>query len=315
MTRLMFALGVLVFSAACGDDSPSPTAPPVASRPGRISLSIYPTSLLFSGSSVQVTARVTNDRGEVIAGTPISFTSESGTFEPATTQTSNIGMAAVTFTSDRPTTIVANAAGARGEQAIEAIVPYSLRMSASTDGVSNIADVTLSALPNILVVNPPAPTRLSIDCGDGTAHDVPPSGPPRAFRCTFSTAGEHTIYGQALAANGWSLRESVSARVGAPSAQQSLSIASVSPGAQGPSYIEVGFTATTAGVVFQHIGWDFGDGSSASSDRLNESHIYRAPGTYTVRVTGTPTTGANVTATRDVSIISCDGGRLCVSTP
>lgn len=314
MTRLIFAIGVLVFAAACGDDDPpAPTAPAV-SRAIRIALSSYPTSVLLSGSSVQITARVTNDRGEAVAQAPISFTSESGTFDAATTLTSNIGYATVTFTGDRATTIVASAGGTQSEHQIEAIAPYALRMSASTDGVTNIADVTLSAIPNVLVVNPPAPARMTVDCGDSVLHDMPTSGPPRAFRCSFSSAGDHTIYGDAVASNGWSLRETVRARVGPPTAEQTLSI-SVTPGAQGPSYIEVGFAANTAGMAFQHIAWDFGDGAGANSDRVNESHIYRAVGTYTVRVTGFPATGASVTASREITIISCDAGRLCVSNP
>jgi len=58
--------------------------------------------------------------------------------------------------------------------------------------------------------------------------------------------------------------------------------------------------------------WDFGDGSSTSSD-TNPVHTYTVPGTYTVTLTATNTIGSNVASQTDLIVIGITPNPVMVS--
>ena len=193
----------LVAAPACDDADTVPVQPSrIASA---LTLTAFPTTVLRSGSDVRVTVRVTDGQGGLVEGTAVTFTSTSGSLSTSSASTSSNGAADVTLSASDATRVTASLpTGASAALDLPAVAPFTLTLDRPSTVLVAGTTFGVQITPNASVVNPPAPTAVTINCGFGSAVDVTAT---RTHRCEFPSAGDFTVEAAARTANGWTLSE------------------------------------------------------------------------------------------------------------
>jgi PKD repeat protein len=142
-----------------------------------------------------------------------------------------------------------------------------------------------------------APTAWRWDFGDGS------SATTQNAAHTYTAAGTYTVILTATNAGGSTNATSTVAVKAAPVAPTAAFSSSTTSG-QAPLPVQFTDTSTGAPTAWR---WDFGDGSSATTQ--NAAHTYTAAGTYTVTLTATNAGGStNATSTVVVKSAASGGG-------
>jgi hypothetical protein len=297
------ALPLLLFVAGCDSADPTPVRP--SPTPSRVALSVFPTSVLRSGSSVTLTARVTDDAGSNVTDTAVAFATSTGELSAASASTGSAGMATVTLTASEPARVTATAGGARAEVDLEAVAPFSVRVSPrGTVGVGATVDVPVEVQLNRSVADPPRPAAVTIDCGTGGGtQDVTVT---LVGRCTFANTGSYTVRASARAANGWTVTDSTDVSIANPTTPAVTFLVTVSSTHVGGREWRIGVNATAP---MRQVHIQFGEHESSttidpdgSRTFVASSHVYPAMGTYTATVRAEPVNGTPVTQTITIDV-------------
>ena len=202
MRHVAIALALLAV-AACDDADTVPVQP--SKTASSVTLTAFPTTVLRSGSDVRITARVTDDQGALIEGSALTFTTTSGSLSPSSATTSSSGTTSVTLSASDAAHVTASlSTGATAAIDLPAVVPFTLTLDRPSTILVDGATFGVQITPNSAVVNPPAPSALTFNCGFGSAVDVTAT---RSHRCVFPSAGDFMVEAAARTANGWTLTE------------------------------------------------------------------------------------------------------------
>ena len=106
------ALGTIAWAAGCGDDTTEPSPPPEPARPASITVTPPTAEFTALGATVQLSAEVRDQNGQVMAGTTVAWTSSSTTV--ATVDAAGL----VTATGNGTATISATAGTVSGSAAV-----------------------------------------------------------------------------------------------------------------------------------------------------------------------------------------------------
>jgi hypothetical protein len=232
---------------------------------------------------VRVTARVTDGQGGLIEGTPVSFTSSTGTLSASSATTSSSGTASVTLSANDAARVTASlAGGVSADIDLRAVAPFTVAIDRPSTILVDGTTFAVQVTPNRDVVSPPAPAVVNLNCGFGSTVDVTST---RSHRCVFPSAGDFTVQATAQTASGWTVSDSV--RVSAtttgtpssPSPTAAVTLSGIELG-RNPDSSWWRFTAS-ATIPMRQFEFDFGDGNSATklTDTTNlttatEQHIY-----------------------------------------
>ena len=329
MRRAPIALAfAVVVVTGCDDADSIPVQP--SRTASALTLSAFPTTVLRSGSDVQVSARVTDAQGGLIEGTAVTFTTSSGALSTSSATTSSSGTATATLSANDAARVTASLpSGASAAIDLPAVSPFTVTIDRPSTVLAAGATFTVQVTPNSGVVSPPAPAVVTINCGFGSTVDITAT---RSHQCVFPSAGDFTVQATAQTANGWTTSESVrvsatsSGTPSSPSPTATVSVTGIELGRNdGSSWWR--FTATST-VSMRQFEFDFGDGNSGTklTDTTNlttatEQHIYaegRGLGKSssecprdatnanafdcTVKVTGTPVNGSAASATLKIRV-------------
>ena len=169
---------------------------------GRVLVTTTPQSLGSSGGSVQVTASVTDEGGNPLAGIPVSFATDRGSLSPSTATTDASGNATVTLTT---TTGPAKVTATAGAQKGEVTVTVSAR---SLSGFTASPPATSAGVPVTFTVTPAAATsganitNVRVDFGDGTAQNLGAISGPSTVSHAYNRSGTYTPTATATDASG-----------------------------------------------------------------------------------------------------------------
>jgi PKD repeat protein len=277
---------------------------------GGIAANANPSTVSASGGSSTITAKVTDSGGNVLAGIPVTFTTDAGSLSSSVSNTDSTGTAATVLTTSRTAKVTATAGvattstGSGGTTttttaAATSTVTVSVNATASiTIGSPSPAAPTVNQTVSFALTYPTATTgaspitRVNVDWGDGRTSSF--TGAPPSIAHTFSSAGSYLVVVTGFDAFGDTANASTAVTV-TPQAQPTVSITASAKDTT------VSFTiAATAptGATISSIVVDYGDGSvdTLSGNATSVQHVYAAAGTYRVTVTATDSNGGKGSA-------------------
>jgi hypothetical protein len=152
---LMKAVPLLLALVVVGCDDPdlAPVRPsPIAST---LTLEATPAVVFRSGSTTRVTARVTDTNGTRVSGTPVEFSTDTGTLDTTWATTNENGTATVTLTAAETATVRASAVGMNRELTVTGLAPFTLTVAPAQASVVVGTPTTI----RLLVVSAPAGKR------------------------------------------------------------------------------------------------------------------------------------------------------------
>ena len=145
-----------------------------AAAAGRVSLSANPTSVPATGGTTTVSAVVVDASGNAIAGVPVTFTTTSGSFNPAIVNTDSSGVARTTLTTNGAATISATAGATKSADvtisvAVRPTVTIGLASGSANPSVGTVTTFSISATP----ATGGAPIQsVIVNFGDGESVDL-----------------------------------------------------------------------------------------------------------------------------------------------
>jgi len=280
---LRATIGVLLtatFLAGCGSDSPSPAAPSPSPSPspspapapgaGRLDLTASPTLLLLSGSTVTINGRLTDTAGAGLSGRTVQLSADSGSLGAASAVTDSTGAFTTTLTSSVTTTVRASSSGVDGSLAISAVAPFVVGLDAKYSVVKpgDSVDMVVTVTPMPGFANPPGPSTVSLDCGNG---DTISLGSQRTASCTYKEKNVYTATVTAGTSNGF--KTTASTRISAEAQAPTITLTSREV-SHGPGETEVELIAV--GAPDRSVcDWNFGEGTKRTGS-CNQSFVYAA---------------------------------------
>jgi hypothetical protein len=193
----VIVLSLLV--TACDDTDRAPSAPTLVAA--RVSpLTAYPTGLLRTGSSVSVAARVTDASGTNIVGGVVTWRTTAGTLSATSTTTDVAGITSVTLTGREAATVTGAIAGLPEMSInIPAVDPFTVALQVQTTNPTTTTPVSLAITTPTTreVPGAPAPTSISVECGNGG--DLVTPGPGGVVACRYPEPGRYVATGRASA--------------------------------------------------------------------------------------------------------------------
>ena len=272
-----------------------------AAAANRVSLQANPSSVRPSGSSVQVSAFVSDANGDPLPNVPVTFSTNRGTITPAVDNTDGNGLAEATLTASETATVTARV----GSGAENRTATLEVRTSTTPSFTLATSPATPTAgQPVVLTITPAANTapRVVVDWGDGTpSQDLGTVAAARSVTHTYALPGFYTIN-----ASGSQDGDTFSNSTAVTIAQQPPVQVTVNPTT---ASVGVPFTFTitpTTGALIQNITIDYGDGQrdqlGAISTQVTRQHPYASAGAKVVTVTQRETNGNETVATVTVTV-------------
>lgn len=294
-----FLVGVIV---GCEAD-PSPARPsPVAAA---LQLSVFPSTLLLSGSTVRITANVVDTQEARHGGAIVRFTTSSGELSATSAVTSSGGEASVTLTASARTTVTATGDGI-GSRSIDlpAVAPFRITIEplnglptfTPADEWRGFASVTSAAS----VVSPPPVAGFETSCGT----KMPSSHPGSTqlfFSCGQFPAGVHRITVTGSTASGWTTARNLTVHVIVPATTIDTVEISSAVFRSEDNKTAVSFSVMKwPGQSGAHqYTWDFGDGDIDQTPLSYIDHTYKnGPQERRVSVVVTQRGGATIATGR-----------------
>jgi adhesin/invasin len=298
--------GIAEIRAASGGAKPADTANAAlkitvgAAAASRISVTATPGTVAASGGSSTIAATVVDTAGNPLRDVPVSFSATFGTLSTAVASTDSSGVARSTLTTNRESVVTVNVGGtgtatgsANATVTVRVNIKPTVTISVSNTPVAGTAtSFTVTANPG---ANGGAPlTRVRVNFGDGTGEqDLGAASGATPVQHVYTRSGTFTVTAIAEDASGESATASTVVVV-----PFTVALISSRTGSTG------NFTAilSPANTAISRFFWTFGDGSSDTTSDSQTSHVYAAPGTYSISVTATSTSGQTASATGTIVI-------------
>jgi adhesin/invasin len=246
----------------------------------RVILTATPQTLGASGGASDIAARVEDVSGLGLVGLPVNFTADAGTLSAGTSTTDSNGVAHVTLTTTRKSTVTANVAG----KTATVIVDLNPRTGISITPPTGQVSAQQAAVFTVNVATGANIRNVSINWGDGTTTNLGAISASTAVQHTYDADGTFTVTATATDASGFSESTSTVIRVQPAQPPGVTLIASNSNPRVGQI---ITFTATVTGntSAIQSFDWDFGDGTTARTTSPQITKSYATTGTKVIRVT------------------------------
>jgi adhesin/invasin len=275
--------GTATVTAYSGAATETVTIPVGTAAVERLTLTASPQSVPGTGGSVQISARVEDEGGNLLSGVPVSFTTPVGSLSDAVVRSNAQGIATTTLTTTQQAEVTATAGAAT------ATVTVAVRPITSVAIVLPSSGSATVGVPAVLTIRPSAGAGLvnvNVDFGDGTDTDLGAISGDTTVPHPFRFAGITTITARATDGSG---------TVTTTSAQLAVAPLNVTL-AVSPSQARFGalvqFTATVSpGAIIERYDWDFGDGRVASTASNQVATTYVLYGEIVVKVRAIPIGG------------------------
>lgn len=305
-----FVIVALVFVAGCSGVPANPVAPSLT--PSRLTLTVSPPTVLLSGSTAVVRARLVDASGSGVSGERLRFVTNAGSLSALEGITSTNGEVQITLTASTPATVSATApAGiAQVNASVDAVAPFTLELAAAAGAIVDDAPIDV-IVRQTTVVAAPGPQTLTVRCGSAANSVTVPGGTGTIpVRCRFGSPGTFDVVASGSTANGWTttsapLRVTVGTR---PVAPMNLRLTITAPGPKQPDADQSRPVTITAIVtpdfrLADTYDFDFGDGvQTGPLNQFVQTHFYKHSGTYTIRVTVRTTDGRSITESGTVVV-------------
>jgi hypothetical protein len=260
----------------------------------RVLLRAEPATVVTSGSTVQLVATVLDASGNGLSGVPVTFTANNGTLLASQVLTDGSGIARTSLTTNRNTSVSANAGNKSATLELTAVTAPSVTIALAGNTAAE------AGAPLTFTVTPPSGglqlTGVTINWGDGTTTQLGAIAAATQVAHTYAQPGQYTITATGNDAGGNSASTTLVLAVTERSTVPvTITASPATPSLAGGGLVN--FTVSTGGVgtgagAIRFYEWEFGDGSSTVTTGPAVSHRYSAQGNYTVRVRVTTTTGA-----------------------
>ena len=246
----------------------------------RVILTATPQTLGASGGASDIAARVEDVSGLGLVGLPVNFTADAGTLSAGTSTTDSNGVAHVTLTTTRKSTVTANVAG----KTATVVVDLNPRTGISITPPTGQVSAQQAAVFTVNVASGANIRNVSINWGDGTTTNLGAISASTTVQHTYDADGTFTVTATATDASGFSESTSTVIRVQPAQPPGVTLIASNSNPRVGQI---ITFTATVTGntSAIQSFDWDFGDGTTARTTSPQITKSYATTGTKVIRVT------------------------------
>jgi hypothetical protein len=234
-------------------------------------------------------ARVEDVAGAGISSVPVSFTTTTGSLNPASANTDSSGVAASVLTTTREADVTANVAGKTATLKVTLSPRTGITVAAPTGqvsaGVASSVTVNVGTTANV--------TNVILDLGDGTVRNLGPISGSTVVPHTYEDPGTFTITATAVDAGGCSERVSTAVNVLPAQPPSVIITASDTTPAIGQVVL---FTAQVQGNISTIIryDWDFGSGatpSRVSTTSNRQSVTFNQATTHVVTVIVTQASG------------------------
>lgn len=180
---------------------------------------------------------------------------------------------------------------------------YNVSLAANGAGLVGLWQSTLAVSP-VPAGQAVPPAEVTLNCGNGTAaQSMPGFLGLKIVSCTFAAVGDYTVTASVIAPNTETFSASTVVSVQAAPPPPPAPALALEIDAQ-----RITSTATQAEWRFRvfvsepltNVVWDFGDHSTGYG--TVEQHVYKAAGTYTVRVSADSRDHGPVTKTKDIVV-------------
>ena len=249
----------------------------------RVAVTANPQSLPSTGGSTTISARVEDQQGNGLAGVPVSFSTTKGSLSSTTVVTSDQGIALTTLSTTAEATVTASTGGSAA--ALTGTVLVTLK-PATTVSLTPPTSAQLG-VPATLTVTPGTNTVIAdvfLDFGDGTSFSLGQITSATQVSHIFRQKGEVTVTARAVDSTG--AITTVSTRVAvsplAVTGSASPTATTTTPKVGDPVTFTV--TPTNASASIERTVWDFGDGTTQSSQSTQITHAYGSTGAKVVSV-------------------------------
>ena len=242
------------------------------------------TALGSSGGSSTISARVEDTSGNPLSGVPVQFSTTRGTLSATTANTNAAGVAAVTLATTVEATVTATAGSKSGTVTVTPATRSGLTISAPTTVVASAPAQFTFALSNVAGVR-----TVAVNWGDGTTQEIGAQS-SSTHQHTFPDSGAYTVSATAIMTDG-SSEPAITSSVSAGAFQVGISTSSSSPSRNNAVTFTASVTPNTVNVL--RYDWNFGDGSTRSTDGPVATHVYEDgdQGNRLVTVTVVPVVG------------------------
>jgi PKD repeat protein len=285
---------------------------------GGIVASANPSLVSQTGGSSTITAKVTDTGGNILAGVPVTFTTDQGSMNPTVANTDATGTAISTLTTTRTAKVTANAGIATSTTTpgtggtggtTTTTTPASSTVTVTVNTTASIslgtpvpATPTAGSSVSIPITygstaNGASPiTRITVDWGDGVVSNF--TGAPSSISHVYNSPGGYLVVVTGVDALGDTASSTTSVNVGSrprPTVSITGTVTTQPPNA----LVTFAITATpTTNSFITSITVDFGDGHSTTlaGNATSVQHVYTATGTFQVTATATDSSGASNSA-------------------
>src|SRR4030095_9285290 len=151
----------------------------------RVILTATPQTLGASGGASDIAARVEDVSGLGLVGLPVNFTADAGTLSAGTSTTDSNGVAHVTLTTTRKSTVTANVAG----KTATVIVDLNPRTGISITPPTGQVSAQQAAVFTVNVASGANIRNVSINWGDGTTTNLGAISASTPVQHTYDTDG------------------------------------------------------------------------------------------------------------------------------
>ena len=266
--------GIAEIRAYSGSAIAEPVSITIGAAAGaNVVLTVSPGTVPSTGGTVQLVATVNDDSGNRLVGIPVSFTADAGTLGSSTVTTDGNGEARTSLTTDRATTVTANASGQVATVTVAINNPPTVTLTPPTDPTAGRpATFTVEVTPGDRRV-----ASAIIDFGDGQTQVLGALNGTSTVNHTYATAGTFVASVTVTDAGGEQVTVSTSFVVNPPVPINVTLSAAPSPATVDQAVV---FSATVTGstVPIASYAWDFGDGSKVTTTGNQVTHVYSSRG-------------------------------------
>jgi Bacterial Ig-like domain (group 1)/PKD domain len=235
----------------------------------RVIVTANPQTLGASGGTTEITARVEDAGGLVVAGVSVSFSTSSGQISPNPATTDQNGIARATLTTTREANVTATVAGQTSEQLTIGLNPRTgISITGPTSTVAAGQPVTFT-----INVNAQANIReVVVDYGDGTADTVGALSGSTTVSHVYQEAGTYRASAVARDASGFSEQVSTSVTV-LPAQPPTVTLTATNSTPTIGELVQI--TASVSGATSSIIRyeWTFGPGADRPSQTTSSNRV------------------------------------------
>ena len=291
-------------TAEVGAISGSAVAEPVmiqigAAAAAAVLLNATPGTVPAIGGSVNLVAIVTDASGNSLPGVPVSFTASAGSLSATNDITDGNGEAQSTLTTSRQTEVTANAGGQTATATVEVdaapTATLSVTSTTPTSGQPTVFSVTVNAGSNPV-------TAVTLDFGDGESQSLGAATGSTSPSHIYDLPGTYIATLTVVDSEGQSITTSTSVVV---LSAGPLDVTLSTSGTLQVNEVVI-FTATatpTSGTTtIDRYAWNFGDGTTVTTNGNSTSHVYTSSGLKTASVTVTAADESTGTGVININI-------------